>query len=88
MSPGERLEALLAFAREVELEVRRVAAGDSATSGVCRLRGRVFVMLAAGDPAERQLAVLARALREHRADACEARYLPPAVRAALEGAAG
>jgi hypothetical protein len=61
-----------------------VAAGDTATSGVCRLRDRLFVLLAAGDPPERQLAVLAGALRDHRADACEARYLPPAVRAALD----
>jgi hypothetical protein len=86
LSPLEQLEMLLVLAREVELEVRRVAAGDATTSGVCRLRGRIWVMLAAGDPPERQLAVLAGALRDHRAEACEARYLPPAVRAALEGA--
>jgi hypothetical protein len=86
VSPRERLEALLALAREVDLEVRRIAAGEAATSGVCRLRGEVFVLLAAGDPPERQLAVLAGALRDHRGDACEARYLPPAVRAALETA--
>jgi hypothetical protein len=84
VSPLERLAALLALADDVDLEVRRIAAGE-ATSGVCRLRDRVFVLLAAGDPPERQLAVLARALREHRADACEERYLPPAVRSALEG---
>jgi hypothetical protein len=83
VTPREQLEALLALAREVDLEVRRAAEGD-VTSAVCRLRGQVFVLLAGGDPPERQLAVLARALREHRADACEARYLPPAVRAALE----
>lgn len=86
MSPHEQLAALLALASEVALEVRGVAVGEAATSGVCRLRGQAFVLLAAGDPPERQLAVLAGALRDHRAEACEARYLPPAVRAALEGA--
>ena len=85
MSPLERLAALRALAREVGLEVRGVAGSDAAASGVCRLRGEIFVLLAAGDPPERQLAVLAGALRDHRAQACEERYLPPAVRAALEG---
>lgn len=88
MSPAELLEALLALARELDLEVRCVAPAEEAASGVCRLRGRVWVVLSGGDPVEQRIAVVAAALRDHAADACEARYLPPAVRAALEDRAG
>ena len=84
MSPPEVFDALLSLARELDLEVRRVAPDDAQTSGVCRLRGRVWVLLSAGDPIERHIAVIAAALREHAAEACESRYLPPAVREALE----
>ncbi len=85
MGPNELLEALLALAGDVGLEVRLATGRDDATSGVCRLRGRVWVLLAVSDPPERRIGVLAGALREHAAAACEARYLPPAVRAALGG---
>ena len=86
MSPGEQLDALLVLARELELEVRPLGRGGEApqTSGVCRLRDRVFVMLAPDDPPERRVEVLAAALRENRAEACESRYLQPALRALLE----
>lgn len=85
MTPEALLEALGDLARELDLEVRRGATGETATSGVCRLRGRVWVVLSANDPPERRIAVLAAALREHAGAACDARYLPPAVRAALGG---
>lgn len=90
MSPDALLDALLELAGEVGLEVRRVASGPEApaTSGVCRLRDRVYVLLAGSDPPERRVAVLAGALRAHAWEACEARYLPPALRAALEAAGG
>ena len=55
------------------------------TSAVCRLRGRTLVVLAAADPPQRRAQVLAAALRESAAEACEARYLAPALRALLEG---
>lgn len=88
MSPEEVLEALDRLAREVGLEVRRVpaAADAEASSGVCRLRGRVWVLLSPADPPRRRVAVLAAALREHAGPALESRYLPPAVRAQLDGA--
>ncbi len=84
MTPPELLDALLALARELDLEVRRIAPEDTQTSGVCRLRGQIWVLLSASDPIERHIAVIAAALRDHAADACESRYLPPAVRGALE----
>jgi len=74
---------------ELGLEVRRVPrAGEGAetSSGVCRLRERVWVLLSPADPPARRAAVLAAALREHAGDALESRYLPPAVRARLERA--
>ena len=84
MSPAELLEALVALARDVGLEVGVASGADDATSGVCRLRGQIWVLLARCDPPERCVAVLAGALRDHAAAECEARYLPPAVRSALE----
>jgi hypothetical protein len=54
-------------------------------SGSCRLRGRILVILAAADPLEEHVAVLARVLRLHAPDVCAARFLPPAVRERLEG---
>lgn len=84
MTSPELFAALLDLAREVDLEVRRVPAGDAQTSAVCRLRDRFWVLLSAGDPLDQRVAVLAGALRDHKREACDARFLPPAVRAALE----
>ena len=83
------LEALVALAAEAGLSVRALrggAVGDeigAASSGVCRVRGEVWVMLAAADPLEERIEVLVRALREHAAPLLEQRYLPPAVRERL-----
>ena len=83
------LEALSDLAAEAGLSVRALqggAVGDDlgvASSGVCRVRDEVWVMLAASDPVEERIEVLVRALREHAAPLLEQRYLPPAVRARL-----
>lgn len=85
MEDAELLEALLELARDARLEVR-VAGADAdppVTSGACRVRGEVWVVLARADPLEHQIDALARALREHAADFLEQRYLPPVVRARL-----
>lgn len=84
MTTAELFDALLELAREVDLEVRRVPAADAQTSAVCRLRDRFWVLLSAGDPLDQRVAVLAGALRDHKREACDARFLSPAVRAALE----
>lgn len=87
MRPPELLEALLELAGEVGLEVRRASGPEApATSGTCRLRERVWVLLCASDPVERRVAVLAGALRSHAGEACESRYLAPALRTALDAA--
>ncbi len=89
MEPSEIMTALLDLARDAELEVRRVApsavdAGEPApSSAVCRVHGRVWVVLSSSDPVAIQLGVLGAALRDHASELVAARYLAPAVRAFL-----
>jgi len=89
VEPQELLEALSDLAAEAGLSVRALRRGAGvddlamASSGVCRVRDEVWVVLADADPVEERLEVLARALREHAAPLLEGRYLPPAVRARL-----
>ena len=65
----------------VKIPSRGVREGEPpATSGVCQVRGRCWVLLAVGESPVARSEVLAHALREHCADALEQRYLPPAVR--------
>jgi hypothetical protein len=86
---SELYERLAGLAREAGLEVRDLRAGGDGqpppASGVCRVRGQTWVLLAASDALEERIEVLARALRAHAADLLERRYLPPAVRARLAG---
>ena len=88
MNPEELHGELAALAREAGFELRRGGerVGDTDLplhSGVCRLRGRIWVVLATGDSTEERIATLADALRNHAADWLESRYLPPAVRERL-----
>jgi hypothetical protein len=85
MQPAEVIEALLALADETDLEVKHVGGaqtewGSAATSAVCKVRGRTWVVLSGADPVSVQLGVLGRALRNHAGELLENRYLPPAVR--------
>ena len=86
MQPAELMDALLALAKEAGLEVR-MASGSPGEgpppSGVCRVRGEVWVVLSSIDPVEVQLDVLSDVLRTHYGDFIESRYLSPAVRARL-----
>lgn len=90
MDAPQLLEALLDLAGDVGLSVRSIGSapgGDAPatpSSGVCRVRGDVWVLLADSDPVERRVEVLARALRTCAPDALEGRFLPPAVRACLD----
>jgi len=90
VQPADLMRALLDLADEVSLEVRSVrapAVGDEppVSSAVCRVKGRVWVVLSQADPVDVQLAVLAGAIRREAAGALDERYLPPALRALLEG---
>jgi hypothetical protein len=86
---SELYERLSELAREAGLTLREVRAGEGEpASGVCRVRGEVWVLLAQGDALEQRVDVLARALNTHAAQVLEDRYLPPAVRERLAKAAG
>jgi hypothetical protein len=90
MTPHELRDALADLAREAGMDVRvlrpagEADAGPGAASGVCRVRGRLWVVLATADPVEDHIGVLAEALRAHAGDWLEGRWLPPAVRERLE----
>jgi len=90
MSPEALHGELLELARVAGFEVR-CSSGNPAfdrdlpiSSGVCRVRGSVWVVLASGEPFQDQNAVLASALRDHAASMLETRYLLPALREWLE----
>jgi hypothetical protein len=90
MTQAEIMEALLDLAREASLEVKLVGGlGEGlegpATSAVCRVKGRTWVVLSRTDPADAQLRVLADALRTFAPELIENRYLPPAVREQILG---
>jgi hypothetical protein len=94
VSPEEVLERLLELAREAGLAVRLARVGGfgegepALASGVCRVRGELRVVLSGSDPPELRAAVLAGALRAHRGDWLESRYLAPALRQWLGGGPG
>jgi hypothetical protein len=91
VSPAELLEAMTDLCREAGLEVRRVrgspeGAGEpSARSGVCRVRGALWLVLSDADGIEERIAAAADALRDHAPDFVDGRYLPPALRQRLGG---
>jgi hypothetical protein len=94
MSPAEVLEALVELCSEAGLEVRRVrrvaeAAGEpAARSGVCRVRGALWLVLCEAEGVEERIAAAADALRRFAPDLVEGRYLPPAVRQRLGSGPG
>jgi len=93
VQPADLMRALLDLADEMALEVRSVrprAVGDEApvSSAVCRVKGRVWVVLSQADPVDVQLSVLAGAIRRHAGESLGGRYLPPAVRALLDAEEG
>jgi len=97
MEAAELLEQLLDLARAAGLEVREARAGQvrrtrtgqmgeaeiTPHSGICRVRGRVWVVLVPADAVEERIDVLGRALATHAREFLVSRYLPPAIRARL-----
>jgi hypothetical protein len=55
-------------------------------SGLCRVRGRLLLVVSAAEPVEARIEAVAAALREHGGAQLEQRFLPPAVRERLERA--
>ena len=86
MDPVEIERRLIDLAEAAGLEVRGLPGGsfregESATSsGICRVRDSIWVLLAPGDSVEEHISVLVSALETHAAGFLEDRYLPPAVR--------
>jgi len=82
------LEVLLELAADAGFRVKVAGrdAGDLGplASGVCRVRGELWIVLSSGDPVRAQIRTLGAALRTHAAALVEERHLPPAVRAVLD----
>jgi hypothetical protein len=83
-------DALVELARECGVSVRVLRgdaeAGARLVSGAAVVRGAPWVVLVASDPPGAQSAALAAALVRFARGAVDARYLPPAVREALDRA--
>ncbi len=83
------LAELAELARSLGIEVRAVrpprGEGElTATSGICRVRGRTWVLMAESDPVEQRIEVLVRALHAEASEELDRRYLAPALRQRLE----
>jgi hypothetical protein len=84
------LEHLFELARDAGMRVHiagrgRIGADDlPLSSGVCRVRDQIFVVLSGAEPVSVQIETLAGALREHAADFLKERHLPPAVRRLID----
>jgi len=90
MDEKDVLEVLFELAAEAGIRVKvagRGAGGADAgplASGVCRVRGELWVVLSSSEPVGAQIRTLAWALRAHAPALIEERHLAPAVRAALD----
>ena len=91
MDPVEIERHLIDLAEAAGLEVRGLpgasfhASDSAASSGVCRVRDSIWVLLAPSDSVEEHILVLVSALETHAAGFLEDRYLPPAVRQRIRG---
>jgi hypothetical protein len=90
MDESQILESLLELAAEAGMRVRMgggVAPEENLpplASGVCRLRGELWVVLSSRESPAVQIEALASALRDHAGSLLESRHLPPAIRNYLE----
>ena len=88
MEPRQLLDLLVSLAEEAGIAVRVARGGESELpprSGVCRLRGRLLLVVSSAEPVEARIEAVAAALREHGGSLLEQRFLPPAVRERLDG---
>jgi len=80
-------EALVELARECGISVRALRGAADApglASGPALVRGAPWIVLVASDPVDAQIAALAAGVVRFARPQLDARYLPPAVRDALE----
>jgi hypothetical protein len=81
------LELLVGLAEEAGIAVRVARTGESELpprSGICRVRGRLLLVVSAAEPVEARIEAVVAALREHGGGLLEERFLPPAVRERLD----
>lgn len=89
MNQAEVLQRLMELAEAAGLRVRPIrgtsgAEGEpAAASGLCRVRGELWIVLSNNDSLEDRVAVVAGALRSEASEWLQGRYLPPALRARL-----
>jgi hypothetical protein len=72
------------MAAEAGIRVRAARPADPLESGVCRVKGELWLVLSPTDPLEHRMRVAAAALRAHAPALLETRWLPPALRTLLE----
>ena len=87
MEPSEILRQLVELAEQAGITVRPLAVSPTdplAGSGLCRLRGRLVLVLAAAEPLDARIEAVADALRRHGGALLEERFLPPALRERIE----
>ena len=87
------LDFLVELAQDAGIQVRVIprsaAEGDPAPrSGICRIRGCPWLLLASGEPLEDRIEAAVMAVRAHAPEALEGRYLPPAIRERLNSPRG
>ena len=82
MAPADVLRELASLARRLGVAVRFEALEANARGGLCRVRGEPMVLVDEAAPILDQIGVLSEALR---AFDLEALYVPPFLRAHLEG---
>jgi hypothetical protein len=84
------LELLVGLAEEAGIAVRVARDGDSELpprSALCRVRGRLLLVVSAAEPMEARIEAVVAALREHGGGFLEQRFVPPAVRERLDRSA-
>ena len=80
-------DALAELARECGVSVRVLRGGaEGLASGPALVRGAPWIVLVASDPLGAQIAALAAGVVRFAQAAADARYLPPALREALDRA--
>jgi hypothetical protein len=87
VEPRPLLDLLIGLAEEAGIAVRVARAGESELpprSGLCRVHGRLVLVVSAAEPLEARIEAVAAALREHGGGLLEARFLPPAVRERID----
>jgi len=87
------LDFLVELAQGAGIQVRVIPRSGAEVdlaprSGICRIRGAPWLLLASGESLEDRIEAAATAVRVHAPQALEGRYLPPAIRERLKSPRG